>query len=100
MIAADLAHLDTALEAIRAALPFDRLVNNAGISQLDPVLDLSEAAFEAVMRVNTLAPLRVAQVVAAELVAQGRPGAIVNVSSVASRIGLPLHAAGLTRSRA
>jgi L-xylulose reductase len=57
------------------------------------VLDLSEAAFEAVMRVNTLAPLRVAQVVAAELVAQGRPGAIVNVSSVASRIGLPLHAA-------
>lgn len=93
VIAADLAHFDSASEAIRAALPLDLLVNNAGITRLDPVLDVSEDAFEAIMRVNALAPLRVAQLVAADLVARGRPGAIVNVSSVAARIGLPLHAA-------
>ncbi len=69
VIAADLVHLDPALEAIRAVLPFDFLVNNAGIVQLGSVLETSEAAFNEVMRVNTLAPLRVAQVVAAELVA-------------------------------
>lgn len=44
------------------------------------------------MRVNTVAPLRVTQLVAKEMIAQGRSGAIVNVSSVAARIGLPLHA--------
>jgi NAD(P)-dependent dehydrogenase (short-subunit alcohol dehydrogenase family) len=93
VIVADLAHMDAALAAIRDALPFELLVNNAGISQLAAVLDMTEEVFRETIDINTLAPLRIAQVVAADLIARKRPGAIVNVSSVASRIGLPLHAA-------
>jgi NAD(P)-dependent dehydrogenase (short-subunit alcohol dehydrogenase family) len=92
-IATDLADLDHALPLVRAALPFDFLVNNAGITRLAPVLEMPEADFSDVIRINTLAPLRLAQVVGADMIARGLPGSIVNVSSVASGMGLPLHAA-------
>ena len=93
VIAAELERIDETLEAVRAHPGCDLLVNNAGISVLDPVLDVAQDVFERVIRVNTVAPLRLAQAVAAGLIARGRAGAIVNVSSVAARQGLPLHAA-------
>jgi NAD(P)-dependent dehydrogenase (short-subunit alcohol dehydrogenase family) len=51
------------------------------------------ARFSAVLAVNTMAPLRLAQVVAGDLVRRGQGGAIVNVSSTASFVGLADHAA-------
>ncbi len=93
VIAAELERIDEALAAVRAEPGFDLLVNNAGVSMLDPVLDVSQAVFERVIRVNTVAPLLLSQVVAAGLIERGEPGAIVNVSSIAARQGLPLHAA-------
>ena len=92
-LAVDLAELEQAAEAVTRALPFDCLVNNAGITSLQPVLDTSMARFGAVLAVNTLAPLRLAQVVAGDLIRRGRRGAIVNLSSTASSIGLADHAA-------
>jgi len=90
-IVADVADAERAAEAV--ALPLDLLVNNAGISILEPALEATPAAFDVVLRVNTWAPLRLAQVVAADLIARGGRGAIVNVSSTASSRGLALHAA-------
>ncbi len=92
-IVADLDDAEAAAALVARALPLDLLVNNAGISILEPALDATPAAFEAVMRVNAWAPLRLAQVVAGGLIARGRQGAIVNVSSTASSRGLALHAA-------
>ncbi len=92
-VVADVGDAEQAAAAVAAALPLDLLVNNAGISILEPALEATAAAFDAVLRVNTWAPLRLAQVVAADLIARGRPGAIVNVSSMASSRGLALHAA-------
>ena len=92
-ITADLDEIESAAGLVTAALPLDLLINNAGISILEPALHTSRAAFEGVMRVNAWAPLRLAQVVADDLIARGRHGAIVNVSSVASSRGLALHAA-------
>ncbi len=92
-ILADVADAEQAAAAVAAALPLDLLVNNAGISILEPALDATQAAFDAVLRVNAWAPLRLAQVVAADLIARGRPGAVVNVSSTAASRGLALHAA-------
>jgi L-xylulose reductase len=92
-IPVDLANLDAAAEAVAAALPFDGLVNNAGITALEPVLDTSMETVSRVFAVNTLAPLRLAQLVAGDLVRRGAGGAIVNLSSTASAIGLPDHAA-------
>ncbi len=92
-IAVDLAELDAAAEAVAGALPLDGLVNNAGITVLESVLDTTMASFQAVLAVNTLAPLRLAQVVAGDLVRRGKGGAIVNLSSVASSMAFANHAA-------
>jgi NAD(P)-dependent dehydrogenase (short-subunit alcohol dehydrogenase family) len=92
-IQADLDDTEAAAARVRAALPVHLLVNNAGISRLAPALETTEADFFAVLRVNAWAALRVAQVVAGDLVARGEQGAIVNVSSVAAGMGLADHAA-------
>lgn len=92
-VAVALEDVDAAVAALDAWPDIDMLVNNAGISMLAPALDTSREMFDQVMAVNAYAPLRLAQHVARGLVARGRPGAIVNVSSVAARQGLADHAA-------
>ena len=93
IIAIDLEDIEAAAEAVARALPIDLLVNNAGILRMQSLLETSQANFSAVMTVNTFAPLRLAQVVAGDLIRLGRPGAIVNVSSIAAAMGVPDHAA-------
>ncbi len=91
-IALDLGELP-AIEQVRAALPLDLLVNNAGITALEPFLTTSQDSFERIMRVNAQAPLLLMQMVAAELIGRGAPGAVVNVSSNAAHLGVIDHAA-------
>jgi short-subunit dehydrogenase len=59
------------------------LVNNAGFGTRGTLADASPARQEAMLRLHTLAPMRLTQAVLPVLVQNGR-GAIVNVSSVAS----------------
>jgi NAD(P)-dependent dehydrogenase (short-subunit alcohol dehydrogenase family) len=82
------------VEAARAAFTgdIDILVNNAGISHNADFLDLEEADFDRVLRVNLKGSFLVGQAVARRMVAQveaGRsPGAIVNLSSVNAVLGI------------
>ena len=92
-IAVDIADQGAAATAVEAAGPIDLLVNNAGITALEPAVSTSMDTMRRVLAVNTLAPLRLAQIVAAGLIARKEPGAIVNVSSVAAAVGIPDHAA-------
>ncbi|MFO1143857.1 MAG: SDR family oxidoreductase, partial [Amaricoccus sp.] len=92
-IQVDLADPEATRAAARAALPADLLVNNAGTTELEPFLDVTTDNFDLLYAVNTRAPMIVAQEYARALVAEGRPGAIVNVSSNASFVGIPDHAA-------
>lgn len=92
-LVADLANAEEARQAAREALPVDGLVNNAGIAEVASVLEVTVEAFNRVMAVNALAPLILAQEVAGDWVKRKRPGAIVNVSSIASLWGTPEHAA-------
>ena len=92
-LAVDLADAEATRAAAEAALPFDYLVNNAGIAVLESVLDTTPETFDHVMAVNARAPLIVAQVYARDLIARGRKGAIVNVSSISSFLGFADHAA-------
>lgn len=92
-IAVDLGDAEAARRAAMDALPVDALVNCAGIAALFSFLDTSVETFDQVMAVNARAPMIVAQVVARDLIRRGRPGAIVNVSSISSAIGLPDHTA-------
>jgi uncharacterized protein len=59
------------------------LVNNAGFGTRGSLADASPARQEAMLRVHTVAPMRLSQAALPVLLRQGR-GAIVNVSSVAS----------------
>ncbi|MHA1569163.1 MAG: SDR family NAD(P)-dependent oxidoreductase [Alphaproteobacteria bacterium] len=60
----------------------DVLVNNAGIIHGEELLDLSEDDFDRVLRVNLKGPFLAGQAAARQMVARGRGGAIVNMSSV------------------
>lgn len=74
----------TRLVGLVAASPrLQLLVNNAGFGTRGPLADASPARQEAMLRVHTLAPMRLSQAALPVLLKQGR-GAIVNVSSVAS----------------
>jgi NAD(P)-dependent dehydrogenase (short-subunit alcohol dehydrogenase family) len=92
-IVADLSEAAAAQRAVQAAGEVDLLVNNAGISLPQALLDTTPAAFDQTMAVNARAALVAAQVVARGLIERGRSGAIVNVSSQASSVGLADHAA-------
>jgi len=67
----------------------DVLVNNAGYGQAGPVETVSEEAWRRQFEVNFFAPAALAQAVLPLMRAQGA-GRIVNVSSVAGRLGYPL----------
>ncbi|KQQ80781.1 SDR family oxidoreductase [Aureimonas sp. Leaf324] len=92
-VVVDLADAEATRAAARQALPADLLVNCAGTTELESFLDVSVENFDLLYAVNTRAPMIVAQEYARERVAAGRPGAIVNVSSCASFVGIPDHAA-------
>jgi NAD(P)-dependent dehydrogenase (short-subunit alcohol dehydrogenase family) len=92
-IQVDLADAQMTREAARAALPADFLINCAGTTELQPFLETTVEAFDHLIAVNTRAPMIVAQEYARSLIENGRPGAIVNVSSVAAFVGIPDHAA-------
>jgi NAD(P)-dependent dehydrogenase (short-subunit alcohol dehydrogenase family) len=66
----------------------DVLVNNAGIFKACDFLDITEADFDAVLRVNLKGAFLVAQAVAREMAQAGR-GSIVNMSSVNGTLAIP-----------
>jgi NAD(P)-dependent dehydrogenase (short-subunit alcohol dehydrogenase family) len=93
--AVDLAQPDSPAElARRAGEAFgglDVLVNNAGISHPQPVVDTDPDLFDATIAVNLRAPALLASAVGAAMVAQGTRGSIITVASAAALSPLPDH---------
>ena len=79
-----------AIAQIAAAGPFDALVNNAGASVAQPLIDVSEADWQRQWDLNVMVPLRLTQALAPEMVRRGW-GRIVNVSSSAGKRPTPMH---------
>ena len=73
--------------AFAAGEPYDLLVNNAGCNRPGPFVEATEEMFDTVMDLNVKAAFFTAQAFARRLVAAGRPGAIVNVSSQMGHVG-------------
>ncbi|WP_141441080.1 SDR family oxidoreductase [Vreelandella titanicae] len=83
---------EAAVVAAFAEMPvLDGLVNCAGISILDDVLDFKAKDIENIMNTNVTASAVVAREAARHMIAHGRQGSIVNVSSQASMAALPGH---------
>lgn len=82
----------TAARLIERAGTPDLLVNNAGVSPRVAFLDESVDRLERTLRLNLTMPFLLGQLVAQTMIAAGRPGRIVNVTSVLA--ALPLEACG------
>lgn len=85
--ALDVLDLPAMRREIDARGPFDILLNNAGCNRIRPITDVTEEDYDAVLDLNLKAALFVAQAVAKGLLAAGRPGSIINVSSQMGHVG-------------
>lgn len=88
-LALDVTDTSAAKRVIAAEGPFDILVNNAGTNRPKPVWDISEDDYDAVMELNLKSAFFVAQAVAKGLIAAGRPGSLIHMSSQMGQVGGP-----------
>ncbi|MBI3770971.1 MAG: SDR family NAD(P)-dependent oxidoreductase [Deltaproteobacteria bacterium] len=88
----DPAALAAALAAVRARLgDVDVLVNNAGIGRYQPFVETDAEETAAILETNLHAALHLTRAVLPGMLARGR-GHVVNVASIAGRIGSRNHA--------
>lgn len=85
----DITDLAAMADFVAKAGPFDVLVNSAGIARHSPALDTRAADFDATMALNLRAAYFLTREVARGLVAAGRPGSLINVSSQMGHVGGP-----------
>lgn len=87
------ASIDAMVAAVvKARGGIDILVNNAAIFDMAPFLEVTEASYDKQFAINVKGTLFTAQAVAAQMVAQGRGGKIINMASQAGRRGEALVA--------
>ncbi|PZV36241.1 SDR family NAD(P)-dependent oxidoreductase [Mesorhizobium kowhaii] len=67
----------------------DIMVNNAGIAPVQDFLDISEADYDRVLAVNLKGAFMGTQAAARQMIAQGRGGVIINMSSINSGLANP-----------
>lgn len=67
----------------------DILINNAGYEEIRPALDVDEALWERIVSTNLKGAFFCAQAAARNMVALGQRGAIVNLCSLTSYVGVP-----------
>lgn len=89
-VEADITDEDSIARALGEAGPVDVLVNNAGLLSVHgTLLDLPGGAMLDILRTNVQGTFLVTQQVARRMVADGRPGVIVNLSSIGGRQPTP-----------
>jgi NAD(P)-dependent dehydrogenase (short-subunit alcohol dehydrogenase family) len=90
----DVAAIEATVEQVRRDFgAIDILVNNSGVSVTKTLLDHDERDYDVVMDTNLKGVFFVAQAVAKQMIADGRPGRIINIASAGglrplARIGI------------
>jgi len=83
----DVCNLEATREAVSQQGPFDVLVNSAGLARHSLASDTTEPDFDAVSDLNIKAAYFLTQSVANELLAVGKPGSLINISSQMAHVG-------------
>src|ERR1700733_1784321 len=83
----DVMDLAAADAAVMRSDPYDVLVNNAGTNRPNPFVDVSVADFDLVMNLNVRAAYFAAQAVTRRMIAAGKAGSIINMSSQMGHVG-------------
>jgi NAD(P)-dependent dehydrogenase (short-subunit alcohol dehydrogenase family) len=97
-VGADLADATSISRFANEVGDIDILINNAGFSVWGPTETFEIASFDAMFAANVRAPFFLVSAFAPGMVARGT-GSIINISSMAGRIGLPEGAAyGATKA--
>lgn len=83
----DVTDISAMSAAFRTIGPFDVFVNSTGIARHSPALDTSEEDFDAVANVNWRAAHFAAREAARGMIAAGRGGSIITISSQMAHVG-------------
>jgi 3-oxoacyl-[acyl-carrier protein] reductase len=74
-------------DAVSALGGVDVLVNSAGILRFAPLLEVTVQDWNQIFSINTRAMLTTMQVAAASMIADGTGGKIINLASMAAKVG-------------
>lgn len=88
-LALDITDMDAIAAAIAPQGPFDVLVNSAGLARHTPALDTTPEDYDAAMALNLRAAYFLTREVARGLIAAGKPGSLINISSQMGHVGGP-----------
>lgn len=86
-VSLDVADVVATEALVGSAEPFDVMVNSAGLARHGPAVDTSHADFDAVFGVNVRGAYFLTRAVAKRLIAAGRPGSLINISSQMAHVG-------------
>jgi D-sorbitol dehydrogenase (acceptor) len=85
--------IDAAVQqVVDTAGGLDILINNAGLFDLAPIVEITRESYERVFSINVSGTLFTMQAAAKVMIQQGRGGKIINMASQAGRRGEPLVA--------
>jgi NAD(P)-dependent dehydrogenase (short-subunit alcohol dehydrogenase family) len=85
----DITDLDATARAIADRGPFDVLVNSAGLARHSPALETTPQDYDAALSLNLRAAYFLTREVARGLIAAGKPGSLINISSQMGHVGGP-----------
>lgn len=85
----DVTDLEETARLVALHGPFDILVNSAGLARHSPALDTAPSDYDAVMDLNLRAAYFLTREVARGLIAAGKPGSLINISSQMGHVGGP-----------
>ncbi|SMX46264.1 SDR family NAD(P)-dependent oxidoreductase [Maliponia aquimaris] len=86
-LALDVADVAATEAAVAETGPYDVLVNSAGVARHGPALETTEADFDLVAGLNIKGAYFLTRAVAKGLIAAGKPGSLINISSQMAHVG-------------
>ncbi len=83
----DISDVKATADAVDQNGPFDIMVNSAGLARHSKAVDTAVDDFDAVMDLNVKGAYFLTQAVARGLIAVGKPGSLINISSQMGHVG-------------